>query len=100
MKTTQFRKDGDTTAFSVPDLEKLVNKVRTEIKSRPISTSREELEYILPDDRYVFTDELPEVIPVTEFRKVNEQKQMEVYDDIVGLTVGPLPNESEIALVK
>ena len=35
MKITQFRKNGDTTALSVLDLEKLVNKVKTEIKSRP-----------------------------------------------------------------
>ena len=42
MKITQFRKNGDTTALSVMDLEKLVNKVKTEIKSRPVSTFRED----------------------------------------------------------
>lgn len=47
MKITQFRKNGDTTALSVMDLEKLVNKVKTEIKSRPVSTFREELRYML-----------------------------------------------------
>ena len=33
MKITQFRRNGDATALSVMDLEKLVNKVKTEIKS-------------------------------------------------------------------
>ena len=56
MKITQFRKNGDTTALSVLDLEKLVNKVKTEIKSRPVSTFREELRYMLPDDRCMFAD--------------------------------------------
>ena len=59
MKITQFRKNGDTTALSVLDLEKLVNKVKTEIKSRPVSTFREELRYMLPDDRCMFADKLP-----------------------------------------
>ena len=59
MKITQFRKNGDTTALSVMDLEKLVNKVKTEIKSRPVSTFREELRYMLPDDRCMFADKLP-----------------------------------------
>jgi hypothetical protein len=38
MKITQFRKNGDTTALSVMDLEKLVNKVKTEIKLHGIRT--------------------------------------------------------------
>ncbi len=100
MKITQFRKNGDTTALSVMDLEKLVNKVKTEIKSRPVSTFREELRYMLPDDRCMFADKLPEIIPAAEFRKVNGQKQMKAYNGIIELTVGPLSNKSEIALVK
>lgn len=100
MKITQFRKNGDTTALSVLDLEKLVNKVKTEIKSRPVSTFREELRYMLPDDRCMFADKLPEIIPAAEFRKVNGQKQMKAYNGIIELTVGPLSNKSEIALVK
>ena len=100
MKITQFRKNGDTTALSVLDLEKLVNKVKTEIKSRPVSIFREGLKYMLPDDRCMFADKLPEIIPAAEFRKVNGQKQMKAYNGIVELTVGPLSNKSEIALVK
>ena len=100
MKITQFRKNGDTTALSVMDLEKLVNKVKTEIKSRPVSTFREELRYMLPNDRCMFADKLPEIIPAAEFRKVNGQKQMKAYNGIIELTVGPLSNKLEIALVK
>ena len=96
MKITQFRKNGDTTALSVMDLEKLVNKVKTEIKSRPVSTFR----YMLPNDRCMFADKLPEILPAAEFRKVNGQKQMKAYNGIIELTVGPLSNKLEIALVK
>ena len=48
----------------------------------------------------MFADKLPKIIPAAEFRKVNGQKQMKNYNGIVELTIGPLSNKSEIALVK
>ena len=100
MKITQFRKNEDTIALSVMDLDILVNKIKTEIKSRPVSTFREHLRYTLPDERCMFVNKLPQIIPAAEFRKVNGQKQMKNYNGIVELTIGPLSNKSEIALVK
>ena len=100
MKITQFRRNEDTIALSVMDLDILVNKIKTEIKSRPVSTFREHLRYTLSDERCMFADKLPQIIPAAEFRKVNGQKQMKHYNGIVELTVGPLSNKSEIALVK
>lgn len=100
MKITQSRKNGEITALSVMDLETLINKVKTEIKSRPVSLFREQLRYTLTDRRCEAADKLPEIIPAAEFRKVNGQKQMKTYNGIVELTVGPLSNKSEVALVK
>ena len=100
MKITQFRKNEDTIALSVMDLDILVNKIKTEIKSRPVSTFREHLRYTLPDERCMFANKLSQIIPAAEFRKVNGQKQMKNYNGIVELTIGPLSNKSEIALVK
>ena len=100
MKITQFRKNEDTIALSVMDLDILVNKIKTEIKSRPVSTFREHLRYTLSDERCTFADKLPQIIPAAEFRKVSGQKQMKNYNGIVELTIGPLSNKSEIALVK
>ena len=100
MKITQIRKNEDTIALSVMDLDILVNKIKTEIKSRPVSTFREHLRYTLSDERCMFADKLPKIIPAAEFRKVNGQKQMKNYNGIVELTIGPLSNKSEIALVK
>ena len=94
MKITQFRKNEDTIALSVMDLDILVNKIKTEI------TFREHLRYVLSDERCMFADKLPKIIPAAEFRKVNGQKQMKNYNGIVELTIGPLSNKSEIALVK
>ena len=100
MKITQLRKNGDAIALSVMDLETLMSKIQTEIKSRPISTFREQLRYYFPGNRCDAADKLPMVVPAAEFRKVNGQKQMKVYNGIVELTVGPLSSKSEIALVK
>lgn len=100
MKITQIRKDADTIALSVMDLETLVNKIKTEIKTRPVSTFRSYLPYTPSGKRCAFADKLPMIIPAAEFRKVNGQKQMKAYNGIVELTVGPLSGKSEIALVK
>ena len=56
MKITQFRKNEDAIALSVMDLDILVNKIKTEIKSRPVSTFREHLRYTLSDERCMFAD--------------------------------------------
>ena len=48
----------------------------------------------------MFANKLPQIIPAAEFRRVNGQKQMKNYNSIVELTIGPLSNKSEIALVK
>lgn len=71
MKITQLRKNGDAIALSVMDLETLMSKIQTEIKSRPISTFREQLRYYLPGNRCDAADKLPMVVPAAEFRKVN-----------------------------
>ena len=100
MKITQFRKNEDTIALSVMDLDILVNKIKTEIKSRPVSTFREHLRYTLSDERCMFADKLPKIIPAAEFRKVNGQKQMKNYNGIVELTIGPLAGKTEVEIVK
>lgn len=70
MKITQLRNNGDITTLSAVDFETLINKVKTEIKSRPVSTFREYLRYALPGDRCDCADKLPKIIPAAEFRKV------------------------------
>lgn len=100
MKITQLRNNGDITTLSAVDFETLINKVKTEIKSRPVSTFREYLRYALPGDRCDCADKLPKIIPAAEFRKVGGVRQMKAYNGIVELTVGPLSNKAEVALVK
>ena len=100
MKITQLRRSENGIALSVLDQETFINKVKTEIKTKPVSTFREQLKYMLPTDRCAAADKLPEILPAAEFRKVNGVMQMKDYNGIIELTVGPLSNKSEVALVK
>lgn len=100
MKITQFRDKDKTTALTTMDVEKWVEKTRTETKAQPVSAFREMLRYSLPDSRCYEADKLPKILPAAEFRRTEGGKQMKSYNGIVELTVGPLSGRSEIALVK
>lgn len=100
MKITQLRKSETATALTVIDLEALVEKIKTEIKSRPVSTYREQLKYCLPGEHCEAINKLPQILPSAEFRRVNGTTQMKAYNGIVEITVGPLSNKAEVALVK
>ena len=100
MKITQLRKDENTTALSTMNLETLVDKIKTETKSRPVSAFREKLRFLLPGERCDGANKLPQIIPSAEFGKVNGVMQMKIYNGIVELTIGPLSNKAEVALVK
>jgi len=100
VKITQLReKDGNMT-LSTMDLDTFLQKIKTETKTKPISTYREQLRYTLPDKRCGEANRLPQVIPAAEFRKTDGVRQMKAYNGIVELTVGPLSGKAEVALVK
>ena len=100
MKITQLReKDGNLT-LSTTDLDTFLQKIKTETKTQPVSTFRQQLRYCLPGKRCNEADRLPKVLPAAEFRKTNGVCQMKTYNGIVELTVGPLAGKVEVDLVK
>ena len=71
MKITQLReKDGNLT-LSTTDLDTFLQKIKTETKTQPVSTFRQQLRYCLPGKRCNEADRLPKVLPAAEFRKTN-----------------------------
>lgn len=100
MKITQLRKKDKTTALTTMEIDAWVAKMKTEIKTQPVSAFRETLRYFLPDNRCCEADKLPRIMPAAEFRRTADGKQMKSYNGIVELTVGPLSGRSEIELVK
>lgn len=100
MKITQLREKEGNLTLSTMDLDTFLQKIKTETKTKPISTYRKQLRYTLPDKRCDEADLLPQVIPAAEFRKTDGVRLMKAYNGIVELTVGPLSGKAEIALVK
>ena len=101
MKITQLReKDGNLT-LSTTDLDTFLQKIKTETKTQPVSTFRQQLRYCLPGKRCNEADRLPQSTPGSRIpARRTGVCQMKTYNGIVELTVGPLSGKSEIALVK
>lgn len=100
MKITQIRDKDGAEALSVLEFNLLIDKIKTEIKTRPVTGLRQALHFVLPGETCGFADKLPKVIPAAVFGRVNGVKRMKVYNGIVELTVGPLAGKGEVDLVK
>lgn len=100
MKITQLREREGAAALTTINLETLIEKIKNENKSCPISTFREQLKYTLPGEQCNFSERLPKILPAVEYQRTGSGKQMKTYNGIVELTVGPLSDKAEIALVK
>lgn len=100
MKVTQLKEKNNTIALSTINLDRLVEKIKTETQLRPISNFREQLRYALPNEQCTTAERLPKVLPAAEFYRDNGGKNMKKYNGIIELTVGPLSGKAEVALVK
>ena len=100
MKITQIREKDGVEALSVLEFNLLVEKIKTEIKTRPVTGLRQALHFVLPGESCSFAGKLPKVIPAAVFGRVNGVKRMKVYNGIVELTVGPLAGKVEVEMVK
>ena len=100
MKITQIREKDGVEALSVLDFNLLIEKIKTEIKTRPVTGLRQALHFVLPGESCSFAGKLPKVIPAAVFGRVNGVKRMKVYNGIVELTVGPLAGKVEVEMVK
>ena len=100
MKITQIREKEGVETLSVLALDSLVEKIKTEIKTRPVSGLRQALHFVVPGDRCTLADRLPNIIPAAVFGRVAGVKRMKSYNGVVELSVGPLAGKAEVELVK
>ena len=61
MKITQIREKDGVEALSVLDFNLLIEKIKTEIKTRPVTGLRQALHYVLPGESCSFAGKLPKV---------------------------------------
>ena len=100
MKITQQRDSRTNTTVSTMDIDTFVQKIKTETKTKHVSSFREQLRYTLPGTQISEANKPAKIMPAAEFRKVDNLKQLKTYNGIVELTVGPLSGRAEAELVK
>lgn len=100
MKITQIREKEDSEALTVLEIGVLMEKMKTEIQSQPVTTLRKALPYYQPGTSCEPARKLPRIIPAAAFGRVNGVKRMKTYNGIIELTVGPLIGKAEIEQVK
>ena len=59
MKITQIREKDGVEALSVLDFNLLIEKIKTEIKTRPVTGLRQALHFVLPGESCSFAGKLP-----------------------------------------
>lgn len=100
MKITQIREKEHSEALTVLEMNVFLQKIKTEIQTRPVSALRRALQYYLPGESCELASKLPQIIPAAVFGRVNGIKQMKTYNGMIELTVGPLIGNAEVEQVK
>lgn len=100
MKVTQIRENEKSEALSLLDLERLIERIKTEIKTQPVAEFRQALQYLLRGERSQLVEKLPKIMPAAIFARVDGVKKMKSYNGIVELSVGPLAGRMEVEVVK
>lgn len=101
IKITQVRESKNNTAQSTLTLDALVERIRREVKTCPVSVFRNQLRYTLPGNHCEAADKLPKIMPAAQFRRSDGGGwQMKAYNGLVELTVGPLAGRTEVEQVK
>ncbi len=59
MKITQIREKDGVEALSVLDFNLLIEKIKTEIKTRPVTGLRQALHFVLPENLAVLPENFP-----------------------------------------
>lgn len=100
MKITQCRNDGKIQTQRTIELEAAVDAIRIEIKSRPISTLREHLQYACPGERCPQVQKVPKLIFGGAFRRNGDQQVMTEYNGWLTIEVNNLTGCKEAARIR
>lgn len=101
MKITQYRNDGKVQTQRTMSIEAALAAMRTEIKSRPVSTMRESLLFSSPSGT---DNECIRKVPLMAFggvfRRIKNQQEMTTYNGVVMLEVNKLADMKEAVKVR
>ena len=100
MKITQYRNDGRTQTQRTMELEAVVDAMKTEIKSLPVSTMRHLLKDAHPGEKYPHVQKIPILIFGGAFRKDGGQQVMTGYNGLLTIEVNNLTGHHEAAQIR
>lgn len=95
MKITQFRNDGKVQTQRILGMEAAVAAIQTEIKSRPVSSMREKLQYALPGISYDYVQKLPLLAFGGVFKRSGSEQELTTYNGLITLEINRLANQKE-----
>lgn len=100
MKVTLTRQaEGHPTQRAI-NLPTVVENMKTEIKSKPVSAMRENLQYPTLIDPSVYIDKLPRIHFGVELQREEESQVMKTYNGLVLLSIGELVGKREAGTLR
>ena len=95
-----MRDDGKVNTLRTLRIEQLVELMKVETKSQPVSRMREVLPLMLPGDQNEYVQKVPKLIPAAAFVRKDGVMQMAEYNGLVMLQVNGLTGRMEAREVK
>lgn len=102
MKLTLFRQKRNTqeTTVSTMTLEAFIERIKTDTKDNYIWSYRAEFDTLDNPDKWTYSDRIPRVCFLSEYKKVDGQNQWQAYNGITVITITGLNNLMEVEKAK
>lgn len=100
MRITLVRDDSKVNTMRTLRIEQLVEQMKVETKTQPVSKMREVLPFMLPGDKNDYVQKVPKLIPAAAFFRKGGITTMSEYNGIVMIQVNNLSGRMEADEVK
>ena len=100
MKITLVRDDGKVKTLRTLKMELLLEQMKTEVKTQPVSKMREVLRYTLPGNSIEEVRKVPKVMPAAAFVRKEGVMTLNEYNGIVMMEVNNLSGRAEADEIK
>ena len=83
MRITLVRDDGKVNTMRTLRIEQLVEQMKVETKTQPVSKMREVLPFMLPGDKNDYVQKVPKLIPAAAFFRKGGITTMSEYNTLI-----------------
>lgn len=100
MKITLVRQSEERSPQRVMNLSTVLENMKTEIKTKPVSALRHALQYPTTTDTAIYIEKLPRIFFSAELQRENDGQVMKTYNGLVLLSVEGLTDAREAAALR